>query len=53
VSALEAGSPEGIATANIGCLLHLQAQARAPVRHWLEWWAEDVGETAPRTLENR
>ena len=47
LSALEAGAPEGIATANIGCLLHLQAQARVPVRHWLEWWVEDVGETAP------
>ncbi len=33
---LSAGSPGLIATANIGCLLHLQAAAPVPVRHWLE-----------------
>ena len=33
---LSAGAPELIATANIGCLLHLQAAAPVPVRHWLE-----------------
>ncbi|WP_456406380.1 heterodisulfide reductase-related iron-sulfur binding cluster, partial [Thiolapillus sp.] len=26
-----------IATANIGCLLHLQEKAGQPVRHWIEW----------------
>ncbi|HQU16739.1 MAG: glycolate oxidase iron-sulfur subunit [Chromatiales bacterium 21-64-14] len=30
------GAPELIATANIGCLLHLAATAPAPVRHWVE-----------------
>jgi glycolate oxidase iron-sulfur subunit len=33
---LEAGQPETIATANIGCLLHLGAAAQRPVRHWIE-----------------
>jgi Fe-S oxidoreductase len=33
---LESGEPELIATANIGCQLHLQTRARVPVRHWIE-----------------
>ncbi|MCP5419583.1 MAG: glycolate oxidase subunit GlcF [Gammaproteobacteria bacterium] len=33
---LEAGQPDVIATANMGCLLHLQSQAKVPVRHWVE-----------------
>jgi glycolate oxidase iron-sulfur subunit len=33
---LEADSPEAIATANIGCLTHLQAKSRSSVRHWIE-----------------
>lgn len=33
---LQAGSPEVIATANIGCLTHLGEGASIPVRHWLE-----------------
>jgi len=36
VSALESGSPEVIATANIGCLAHIQSGTRLPVRHWIE-----------------
>jgi glycolate oxidase iron-sulfur subunit len=36
LQSLEANSPEVIATANIGCLTHLQAKSRAPVRHWIE-----------------
>jgi glycolate oxidase iron-sulfur subunit len=36
VLALEAGSPAVIATANIGCLLHLQSGSDVPVRHWIE-----------------
>jgi glycolate oxidase iron-sulfur subunit len=34
--ALEAGHPKIIATANIGCLTHLSAGTRRPVRHWIE-----------------
>jgi len=33
---LERGSPEMIATANIGCLTHIQTGTGTPVRHWLE-----------------
>jgi glycolate oxidase iron-sulfur subunit len=33
---LQAGSPEVIATANIGCLVHLASKAEVPVRHWVE-----------------
>jgi len=34
--ALQAGAPKWIATANIGCLSHLQGAAQTPVRHWIE-----------------
>jgi len=33
---LAAAGPELIATANIGCLSHLQGRAPVPVRHWIE-----------------
>ncbi len=33
---LASGDPELIATANIGCLTHLDAGTELPVRHWLE-----------------
>ena len=36
LAALQAGAPRWIATANIGCLSHLQAAATTPVRHWIE-----------------
>ena len=36
VEALERGGPEVIATANIGCLLHLRRRASPPVVHWIE-----------------
>jgi glycolate oxidase iron-sulfur subunit len=36
VTALESGMPEIIATANIGCQLHLEAGTNTPVVHWLE-----------------
>jgi glycolate oxidase iron-sulfur subunit len=36
LAALQSGAPEGIATANIGCLAHLQAATETPVRHWIE-----------------
>lgn len=40
LAALEAGAPDTIATANIGCLLHLASGTRRPVRHWIELLAE-------------
>jgi len=36
LAALEAGRPDAIATANIGCLTHLGAGTDRPVRHWVE-----------------
>lgn len=36
VLALESGQPDIIATANIGCHLHLQSGAHIPVKHWIE-----------------
>src|SRR5688572_4843657 len=36
LAALQAGAASQIATANIGCLVHLQAGSDLPVRHWIE-----------------
>ncbi len=36
LAALEEGGPQAIATANIGCLAHLQEPTATPVRHWIE-----------------
>ncbi len=47
ITALEQGKPDVIATANIGCLMHLSSAARAPVVHWVELLAERLG-VAPR-----
>jgi glycolate oxidase iron-sulfur subunit len=33
---LQEKQPDLIATANIGCLMHLQAASSVPVKHWLE-----------------
>jgi glycolate oxidase iron-sulfur subunit len=40
LAALTAGEPVGIASANIGCIAHLQSDTRIPVRHWIEWLDE-------------
>jgi glycolate oxidase iron-sulfur subunit len=34
--ALQYGKPDLIATANIGCQLHLESRAAVPVKHWIE-----------------
>ncbi len=36
LGALEGGGPDVIATANVGCQLHLESEARFPVKHWIE-----------------
>lgn len=36
LDSLQASAPETIATANIGCLHHLQAGTSTPVKHWIE-----------------
>lgn len=40
LSHLLAGQPLAIASANVGCILHLQQDSPVPVRHWLEILAE-------------
>lgn len=42
VGALEAGQPDVIATANIGCHLHIETGAQTPVKHWIELIDEAV-----------
>ena len=37
LASLQAGQPEIILSANIGCLAHLQGGTATPVRHWIEW----------------
>lgn len=36
VIALESGKPDQIATANIGCLTHLQGGTATSIKHWIE-----------------
>ena len=37
LAALQAGQPDMIATANIGCLTHMAGHAEMPVKHWIEY----------------
>jgi len=37
---LMAAQPRAIASANVGCIMHLQKESPVPVRHWLEILAE-------------
>ncbi len=41
--ALTAGAPDVIASANIGCILHLREGSATPVRHWIELLDERLG----------
>jgi glycolate oxidase iron-sulfur subunit len=40
LNALMSDKPDIIATANIGCHMHLESKANVPVKHWLELIAE-------------
>jgi len=42
ISTLMSGNPDVIATANIGCHMHLESKAGIPVKHWLELIAESL-----------
>jgi glycolate oxidase iron-sulfur subunit len=48
VAALESGKPEGVATANIGCLAHIESglngSSKVPIRHWVEWLDERMSQ---------
>lgn len=37
LGAINAQQPDVILSANIGCITHLAAGAKTPVRHWIEW----------------
>ncbi len=39
---LQENSPQVIVTANIGCQLHLQAEASVPVMHWVELLQQQI-----------
>ena len=41
---LNAGEPDQILSANIGCLTHLQSGSDKPVRHWIEWLDEAMAD---------
>lgn len=43
LAALQAGRPQLILTANIGCLTHLQSGTDLPVRHWIELVDQALG----------
>ena len=36
LAALGAGGPTRIASANVGCMTHLESAATVPVVHWIE-----------------
>lgn len=42
LATLQAGLPDMIATANIGCLTHMGNHAKVPVRHWIELLDERI-----------
>ncbi|WP_293005674.1 glycolate oxidase subunit GlcF [Nitrosomonas sp.] len=42
IIALESGKPDQVATANIGCLMHLKNGTLTPVKHWIELLDERI-----------
>ena len=52
VTALESGHPDRIATANIGCLMHIRSGAALPVEHWIEILDEILEAAHPGTIED-
>jgi len=53
VAALTARQPQVIATANIGCLSHLQPAVDIPVRHWIEIIDEALSNSESGTMETQ
>ena len=47
VAALQAGQPMVIASANVGCITHLQSGTETPVRHWIELLDDRLGNGEP------
>jgi glycolate oxidase iron-sulfur subunit len=52
VNALESAEPDVIATANIGCLMHIQSMTSIPVRHWIEILDAALGGLKPALYSN-
>jgi glycolate oxidase iron-sulfur subunit len=52
VMALESGQPTRIATANIGCLMHVQSGTSLPVEHWIEILDEKLRDKDTRAVES-
>jgi glycolate oxidase iron-sulfur subunit len=48
LAGLTGGAPAQIATANIGCLTHLQAGTGTPVRHWIQLLDEAMRDAPPQ-----
>jgi len=46
LAALQADTPDVIATANIGCLMHLASGADRPVLHWIELLAQAIASSS-------
>jgi glycolate oxidase iron-sulfur subunit len=44
--ALQSTPVDGIASANVGCIAHLQTGTGTPVRHWIEWLDRALSDTA-------
>jgi glycolate oxidase iron-sulfur subunit len=40
-------APELILSTNVGCIAHLQAGTKTPVRHWIEWLDDNIKEICP------
>jgi glycolate oxidase iron-sulfur subunit len=49
IAALEKSQPNVIATANIGCLKHLETKTQIPVQHWIEIVAAALSESSEKT----
>jgi glycolate oxidase iron-sulfur subunit len=47
LAALSAGQPRFIASANVGCIAHLQGGSNVAVRHWIELIDERLRQSAP------
>lgn len=50
--ALAEGKPTVVASANIGCMAHLEAGASMPVRHWIELLAERLSGARSRSASS-
>jgi glycolate oxidase iron-sulfur subunit len=53
LAALCGGMPAEIATANIGCLAHLQSGTSLRVRHWVELVADRLAESGEAGAHSR